>query len=181
MPNLSVSPLDGSLTLSTGVEGRAAKAGHALTIAVGDWSANASFEGGQPTSMSLRAALSSLEIVSGEGGLKPLSDKDKRTVKSTALEVLSAAKHPEVSFTSTSVTARSDGYDVAGQLELAGVTRPLTVQLTVVVAGEVATVTAVVPITQTDFGIKPYTGLMGGLKVRDRVDLALSVKTSVPG
>lgn len=179
MPEQTIGPEQGSLTLHTGVEGRAAKAGHSLTIVLTDWSATVTLQGSDPTAVTLRTALASLAVRSGEGGLKPLSDKDRRTVKASALETLSAAKHPEVAFESTAVSARAEGYDVEGALSLAGVTRALRFSLVVGRAGDVVSVEALVPIVQTEFGIVPYTGLMGGLRVRDRVDVRLAVTVTV--
>lgn len=180
MTTMQLGPADGSLTLHTGVEGRVAKAGHALTIALADWSATATFEGEHPSQVSLTTALASLEVVKGEGGLKPLSDKDKQTVKESALETLGAGRHPHVSFTSDTVTPTADGYAVTGQLSLAGTSRPVTVDILVTRAAGTATVEAVVPVVQTDFGVKPYTGLMGGLKVRDRVDVRVRATVATP-
>ena len=178
---LTLGPQDGTLTLHTGAEGRAAKMGHALTIAMTDWSAEVALEGGQPTAVSFRTRLASLDVVKGDGGLKPLSDKDKRTVKDSALETLDAAKHPEVTFTGRDVTARDGGYEIAGELVIAGVTRALSMQVVVSREAGRARVSAEVPVVQTEFGIKPYSGLMGGLKVRDRVDVRLEATAADPG
>lgn len=104
MDTMTIGPEHGDLTLHTGVEGRAAKAGHNLTIRLADWSGTATFDGDEPSSLSFRTALSSLEVVSGEGGVKALSDKDKRTIKDSALESLSAKRHPEVTFESSKVS-----------------------------------------------------------------------------
>lgn len=180
MQTLTIGPEHGSLTLHTGVEGRAAKAGHALTLRLTDWSAAATLEGPELAGLTLRTALISLEVVSGEGGVKPLSDKDKRSIKASTLETLTADRHPEVSFTSSSVTARGDGYEAQGELVLAGVAAPLVVGLSVERSGGTARVEALVPVVQTQFGVKPYTGLMGGLRVRDRVDVRLSVTVPDP-
>ena len=164
MTTVDVGPEHGTLTLSTGVEGKMAKAGHALTIAVRDWRATVELDGDVATSVTLRAVLASLEVVSGEGGLKPLSDKDKRTIRDNALETL---KTPEVVVTSRSV----DGHHVEADLTVAGATRPVSFDL--VVDGR--HVTATVPVVQSDFGVKPYSTMMGQLKVRDRVDVRLEV------
>jgi len=180
METMTIGPDDGTLTLHTGVEGRAAKMGHALTIQMHDWSATATFDGPDPTELSLRTALDSLEIVSGEGGVKALTEKDKVTIKDSALDSLSASKHPEVTFQSRSITASGDGYAVDGELSVAGKTSACMVDLTVQRTGGTATVEAVVPIVQTDYGIKPYSGLMGGLKVKDRVEVQISAKVSEP-
>ncbi len=181
MTTLTLGPAEGSLTLHTGAEGRAAKAGHALTIAMTVWSAEVTFDGARPTGVSFRTALASMDVVKGEGGLKPLSDKDKRTVRDSALETLHAAEHPEITFSSSQVTDRAGGYTVEGQLCIGGSARPLIIEVGVVREGGRATVEAVVPVVQTEFGIKPYTGLMGGLRVRDRVDVRLTATVADPG
>ena len=53
---------------------------------------------------------------------------------------------------------------------MAGVTRPLTAQLTVEDGGSIR---GTIPLRQSDWGIKPYRGLMGALKVRDEVTVAI--------
>lgn len=180
MDTMTIGPEHGDLTLHTGVEGRAAKAGHALTIRLGDWSGTATLDGADPTALSFRAALSSLEVVSGEGGVKALSDKDKRTIKDSALESLSAKSHPEITFESTKVSPRSGGFDVDGELSVAGVTQPCTVDVNVQRSGGNANVEASFPVVQTKFGVKPYSAMMGGLKVKDQVDVRLSATVPDP-
>lgn len=177
---MTIGPELGSLTLHTGVEGRAAKAGHALTISMNDWSGTVTLEGAEPTAVSFRTPLSSLTVVSGEGGVKPLTDKDRRTIESSALDTLKASRHPEVTFESRSIRSRAGGYDIEGELTIAGTTAPVTAALDVQRNGASATVETTVPVVQTAFGIKPYTGLMGGLRVRDRVDVHLSVTVPDP-
>ncbi len=180
MDTMTIGPEHGDLTLHTGVEGRAAKAGHNLTIRLADWSGTATFDGDEPSSLSFRTALSSLEVVSGEGGVKALSDKDKRTIKDSALESLSAKRHPEVTFESSKVSPRSGGYDVDGELSIAGVSQSCTLDLNVQRSGGNATVEAAVPVVQTKFGVKPYSAMMGGLKVKDQVDVRLSLSVPDP-
>jgi hypothetical protein len=51
---------------------------------------------------------------------------------------------------------------------MAGSTRPLTAQLSVEDGGRVS---GTIPLTQSAWGIKPYRGLMGALKVRDEIEL----------
>ena len=119
MDSLAIGPATGTLTLHTGVEGKAAKMGHALTIGLSDWAVEVTLEQGAPTSVTLRAGLASFEVQRGEGGVKPLSDKDKRTIRDSALNSLSADKHPDVTFASTAVQPRDGGWSIDGQLTVA--------------------------------------------------------------
>ncbi|MEX2291497.1 MAG: YceI family protein [Mycobacteriales bacterium] len=180
MPTVTIGPENGRLTLHTGVEGRAAKAGHALTIRMSDWSGTVTLEGSEPIAVSFRTSVASLEVISGEGGVKPLTDKDRQTIESSALDTLSAAKHPDVTFVSRTISGRAGGYDVQGELLIAGTTSAVTAALDVQRAAGQATVETTVPVVQTEFGLKPYTGLMGGLRVRDRVDVRLSFTVPEP-
>jgi polyisoprenoid-binding protein YceI len=178
MDTLTLGPEHGTLSLHTGVEGRAAKMGHNLTIALTEWSAEATFEGEAPTGVQLRAPLASMQVVRGEGGIKPVSDKDKQTIRENALSTLKAAQHPDVSFASTSVRVTAGGFALDGELAIAGATRPVTVEVAVADNGEKWTVTGEATVVQSEHGVKPYSGMMGGLKVRDRVDVR--VEASVP-
>ena len=178
MDTLTLGPQSGTLTLHTGVEGKAAKLGHDLTIALADWSAQATFDGDVPATVRLRAGLPSLQVVTGEGGVKPVSDKDKQSIRDNALSTLKAAQHPDVTFTSTRVRPTSTGYALDGDLSLAGSTRPATVEVTVVDAGGQWTLSGDGSVVQSEYGVKPYSAMMGALKVRDRVDVRL--EASVP-
>ncbi len=173
MDALTLGPQHGTLTLHTGVAGKAAKMGHNLTIEVTDWSAEVSFDGDVPSTARLRADLASLHVVKGEGGVKPVSEKDKQSIRDNALSTLKAAQHPDVTFSSTSIRATPAGYALDGELAIAGTSRPATVEVSVTDAGGHWTVTGGAPVVQTEYGLKPYSTMMGGLKVRDRVDVRL--------
>lgn len=50
MEKSELGPANGSLMLYTGVEGRAARMGHSLELAVDDWNAEVTFAGREPES-----------------------------------------------------------------------------------------------------------------------------------
>ncbi|MGL1687223.1 YceI family protein, partial [Vibrio parahaemolyticus] len=66
-----------------------------------------------------------------------------------------------ITFRSTVVTPQADAFTVNGELELVGRTRPAAFTLSS--AGDRITGSATV--TQSNWGIKPYTALFGTLKV----------------
>jgi polyisoprenoid-binding protein YceI len=57
-----------------------------------------------------------------------------------------------------------------------GVTKPVTIALDI---GDDGQFSGSVTITQSDWGIKPYSGLMGALKVAD--DVKIEVSGTLPG
>ncbi|MCU1673260.1 MAG: S-adenosyl-L-methionine-dependent methyltransferase [Frankiales bacterium] len=92
---MTVGREQGSLLLRTVVEGKAARTGHELTLLVTSWECRTEVDGDTPVSVELRAQLPSLEVLNGEGGVKPLSDRDKRSIKDNALRTLKADRNPQ--------------------------------------------------------------------------------------
>ncbi len=69
--------------------------------------------------------------------------------------------------------ADEDALVLDGDLELAETTRPLSARLAVAAGGRV---TGTIRIAQSDWGIKPYRGLMGALRVRDDVEITIDTR-----
>jgi polyisoprenoid-binding protein YceI len=65
---------------------------------------------------------------------------------------------------------------VEGELTIAGATRPIAAALAVDGDGDVS---GTFPIAQSDWGIKPYRGMLGALKVRDEVEIAIAARLPV--
>jgi YceI-like domain len=105
----------------------------------------------------------------GLRGVKPLTDRDRASIRGSIQEILGAQP---IAFRSAAVEPDDGGLTVRGELELAGTTRPATFALTAAADGRVR---GTLPVTQTEWGIKPYRGMMGALKVRDTVEVVLDV------
>jgi hypothetical protein len=156
-------PAKGALRVRTGRTGAVARAGHDLTIEVGDWEAELTLDG-SATTLTVRADSSSMRVLEGSGGMMELGDDDKANIVTTiGDEVLTQA---DVEFRSTAASADGERYLIEGELTLNGETRPLSFELDAPAGGRL-TATAVVK--QTDWAIKPYTTLFGALKVADDV------------
>ena len=113
--------LEGRITLRTSRDGLAAQAGHDLTIDFGRWSGGLVIgDDLAPVSLDVRAELGSLVVRAGTGGIKPLSDRDRREILATARKVLSADRYPEATFTATSFSPSGDDGVIDGTLTLAG-------------------------------------------------------------
>jgi polyisoprenoid-binding protein YceI len=167
-------PENGTLSVRTGRTGAAAKAGHNLLIDVTVWSATVEIrEDPGRTTVVLDADPTSLRVREGTGGMQALGDDDKASIEATIDdEVL---KRQPIEFRSTSVDVRGDTIGVQGELTLAGVVRPVALELVVDEAGGVSG-SAVVK--QSDWGIKPYTTLFGALKVVDEVEIVIDAAPS---
>jgi polyisoprenoid-binding protein YceI len=169
----SLGPGNGSLQVRTYREGVAAKAGHDLIIEVTRWDATvtvADDPGGW--SIELNADPRSLEIREGLRGVKPLTDKDRAEIRKNIDEKILGGS--PIQFRSSGVRADGGaGLTVDGELTMAGSTRPVTAQLSVEDGGAIS---GTIPVTQSQWGIKPYRGLMGALKVRDDVEVVIAAR-----
>jgi polyisoprenoid-binding protein YceI len=167
----SIDPAAGELRIRTGVAGRAAKMGHRLTIAMNSWEAKVHWTADKPRSAELTVDVDSLAVISGEGGIKSLAGPEKGVARSNALKSLNAKKFPQIRFVSDDIAKTADGYRLTGSIEIHGTTRAQTVDLTVEDRGDEWALSTQVRITQSDFGVQPYSLFMGSLKVADEVSV----------
>lgn len=169
----TVGPDGCTLNVHTYREGLAAKVGHDLVIEVTGWDATVEVdEHGAVTSVALNADPGSLQVREGKGGAKPLSDKDRADIRRSIGEKVLGAD--QISFRSSAASRDGAGrLRVEGDLAIAGRSRSAVFELD---AGDDGTVAGTLPVTQSEWGIKPYRGLMGALKVRDAVDIVLDAR-----
>ena len=99
-------------------------------------------------------------------GARPLTDSDRRDIESTMRKILGAGAQAAAAFRSTRVIPSSVGGAIEGTLTLNGRSQPVRLQLTSPAPGRYR---GAVTIVQSAFGIKPYTGFFGALKLRDEV------------
>ena len=162
-------PETGSLRIETKRYGAAAKAGHDLVIEVRSWRATLVIaEDPAENSLVLSADTGSMEVVEGTGGLMAMTEEDRAEVKKTLeAEVLQPG---QVEFNSTRVTPSDDGQGlrVAGELSMNGSIHPLDFELE---AGPDGAVSGRAAVKQSEWGIEPYSGLFGTLKVRDEIEV----------
>jgi polyisoprenoid-binding protein YceI len=169
-------PDSASLQVRTYREGIGAKVGHDLVLDVTRWDATVEIaEDPSQSSVELTADPQSLEVREGLRGVKPLTERDRGEIRRN---IDDKVLHGEpISFRSSTVSpVGAEHLVVKGELVMAGSTRPLTAPLDVDAKGRV---TGTVPLTQTAWGIKPYRGLMGALKVRDEEEVAIAAQ--LPG
>ena len=186
-------PDAGRVVIKTTRAGLAARVGHDLSIDVTRWSADVTVPGGTALAETGADALSaatvtaeldlgSLAVREGTGGARPLSDSDRRDIESTMRKILSGGGGggggggpAAAAFRSTRVIPSSVGGAIEGTLTLNGRSQPVRLQLTSPAPGRYR---GTVTIVQSAFGIRPYTGFFGALKLRDEVVAEFEVDLS---
>ncbi len=159
------------LSVLTERAGAAAKAGHDLVIRVTSWEAELVIaEDPAFSSMELTADATSLRVVKGTGGMQALREDDVDNIEQTINdEVL---MRQDIRFRSTGVRTDPGGgvMHAEGDLTIVGVTQPIAFELVIDDAGAL---NASAVVTQTTWGMKPYSALFGALKVKDEVEVVL--------
>ena len=167
-------PENGTLAVTTGRTGAAAKAGHDLLIHVTAWQATLELgEDPAQTTIVLAAEAASLRVREGTGGIQALGDDDRAEIERAIHDDVLHGQG--IAFHSTAVQPANDGsrLNVRGDLMLAGTARPIAFELEVGADGRVSGGTVV---KQTDWGITPYSTLFGALKVADEVEIAIDAR-----
>lgn len=102
------------------------------------------------------------------------ADKDKLTKHLKSPDFFDVGKFPTATFRSAQIVKSSDGYTVAGDLTLHGVTKRISFPATIHATGAEVSVNAEFSINRHDFGIS-YPGMRDDL-IRDLVVIKLSLK-----
>ena len=151
-----------------------AKLAHDLILSPRNWRGSLNVDADNPAASSAELTIDarSIQILESVGGMMSLSDKDKgKIAKNMQEDVLQTNKFPQLTFESTSVSGSAPNFNVAGNMTVRGTTRPVNVALSV----NGTQVNARTSISQKDFGIKPFSAMMGAIKLRDDVDFELTV------
>ena len=123
------------------------------------------------SSVELEADSRSLQVREGLHGVKPLTDKDRGEIAKNISEKI--LRGQPITFRSAAVESGARKLIARGELSLAGASRPASFELDITGDGHVS---GNLTVTQSEWGIKPYRGLMGALKVRDTVEVVIDVQ-----
>ena len=113
-------------------------------------------------------------MVRGEGGVKGLSGPEKVVIRSNALKSLQAGRFPEIRFTADVIDKTDEGYRLTGRLEVRDKAREHVIDLRTEDLGDSWRISAESEVRQSDYGIKPYSILMGSVQVADDVTVSFT-------
>jgi polyisoprenoid-binding protein YceI len=146
-------------------EGKLKSFGHDVDLRVTDLTLTI----GDDDSITGEFAVDSLRVVS-DGP----SEKDRKDIQGNAEKTLEAQKYPTIKFSSTSVERDGDRAKIDGDLKLHGVTNPISVEA----RKDGDRWTAEVTLDQRKYNIKPFSAMMGALKIKPEVTVHISVPDS---
>lgn len=168
-------PESGRIVIKTFRDGLAAQAGHDLIIDVTRWSGEIAVKDDETVAaVGARIDMTSWVVREGAGGLKPLTDADRREIAATTRRLLSVDRHRDAEFVATRChQSGGEGGLMDGTLTLRGLSRPLQVRFRQISPGRYRGTGTVV---QSAYGIKPHTAFLGALRVRDAVDFEVEAE-----
>jgi polyisoprenoid-binding protein YceI len=172
-------PTSAECTVFTFREGLLAALGHDLKIAVTRFSIEHEPGGGLVEATFDTSSLRVLCARKGDRDLPgSLSRADVDTIERQIREdVLHADRFPTATFRGRAepapLPAAPGSYDVEGTLSLHGIERPLRIVLAPGAGAGAGALEGEVSLFQPDFGITPYRGAMGALRVRPEVVVRL--------
>jgi len=145
------------------------------------WSARVTVPGTGDLATATVAAeldLGSLTVREGTGGAKPLTDRDRRDIQAQTRKIL--GDPAKATFASTMVTpatgpsaaGTATSGAVEGTLTMHGTTQPLRLQVTSPAPGRFR---GGATVRQADFGITPYSGFFGALKLKNEISVEFEV------
>jgi polyisoprenoid-binding protein YceI len=177
--NYSVDAQQSKVEIHVGKEGAFKAFGHDHLISARQVSGQAEFDPQKidRSSVTLRIPTKSITVVDpGE------SEKDRQEVQATmeGEKVLDVAKFPEITFTSSSVSAAkktSDGWELtlAGKLNLHGVEKAVSFPLHIRADASELHGQGELSVLQTDYGITPVKVGGGTVKVKDKLKITFDI------
>jgi polyisoprenoid-binding protein YceI len=143
-------------------EGLLTSFGHDVTFQV----TSLSVEVGEGDAITAEFDVGSLRVVT-----EAVSASDRKDIERNAEKTLEAKKYPKVQFRSVSVVRDGDRARIEGDLTLHGATSPISVEA----RDDGHRWNAKIILDQRKFGIKPFSAMLGALKVKPDVEVHISV------
>jgi len=160
MPTFDAAAVD--CRVSVFREGLLTSVGHDITLQV----TALSLEVGDDDAITADFDAGSLRVTT-----EAVSASDRKKIERNTEETLETRKYPKIAFRSVSVVRDGDRARIEGDLTLHGVTSPLSVE-----ARDDGTCwTAKIVLDQRKFGVKPFSAMLGALKVKPDVEVDISV------
>lgn len=173
---LALSPQNADCFVYTQKDGMLSAVAHDLKLEVRRWSLQADPVTGHSTATFYADSLTPLCAMK-DGRERPgeLSASDLEKIRQSVLhEVLDATRFPEIRFVAEQ--RRGDGAQqvLSGSLTLKGKTRPFQVTI----SEQAGLYQGEGRVNQPDFGIRPFSALLGALKVRPEVRVVIRQRSA---
>ena len=183
---LAALPADSTITVWTYKDGLLAKMAHDLSIRATRLRADLTRDG-RRFSVDVAVPVRGLRVQGQvkDGRILALGEKDHQKIEDNlaSKDVLDAGRYPDVRFTGEGALpdAGAGPLRVEGRLTIHGNARPLTLDCELREVRDRWVVVGEARLSQTAFGVTPYSALFGALKVQDEVRVSWELAYQRPG
>ena len=174
---------ESELVVKTWKEGVAAALAHNHLVQATDFAGEVSFDPAAPEAAKVSVTLKVASLSPDQTALRKkfgetaeISEGDRKKIAANMLgdDQLDAAKFPTISFVSSGASKDPKGNLVlTGKLTVHGVSREVSVPVTVAVKDHRLTGDGKLRFKTSDYGFKPYSAALGTIRNRDEVELVL--------
>jgi polyisoprenoid-binding protein YceI len=135
------------------------------------------------TRIAVEVAAETKSLTNADEGMTEFERREFHNVLNNS--VLESDKFPMIKFISVSVSdARKSGetrsFTLNGDLTMRGVTKRVSFPVTVTISKDQLRATGDAELKQTDFGIKPYSGKLGMIRIGDEVKINFAIVAKSP-
>lgn len=169
--------------------GLASAFAHDHVIHAGDVSGTVVWDSERPVDARVEIAVDARSLVVDDPAMRAryevgdaLDDDTRADIRETmeSARQLDVKRFPDMSFVSTRVReASGGGLEVTGNLTLHGHTDAVTFTTSVEVDGGLLRASAEIPFLQSDYGIRPYSGMLGTVRNQDEAVLIVELVATV--
>lgn len=182
----TIQPERSELVVRTFKDGIASVLAHDHVARATRFSGAVEYEPASPGTASVEVIVEAAAVVVDEPELrqryeldKAVSEKSRTKIQETmeGPDQLDVETFPEIAFRSKRVEAGADGtLEVTGDFTLHGVTRQVTVPVTVEIDGATLRAEGSFRFLQSDYGIEPFSGGLGTVRNQDEIELTVRLE-----
>ena len=171
-----ITQAQGDLLLYTTVEGPAASMGHDLILRPTSWRGTVVVgETASQCQVQVTVDMSTLVVCGSKGGIKRVGEGDLKIINANIRKVLAVETYPTLTFESTEITGDWEKATLSGQLNLCGRSENQSFEIT---ANPDQSISLDGTITQTRYGVKPFSTMIGAMRLGDDVTVKVSLTLS---
>lgn len=158
---------------------------HDHTVAATGWSGTVTWTDGDPSACKVEITVPVSGLVIDAPGMRARAglegeteedDKAKISENMWGSRQLEKDRFPSITFSSTSCTGSGSAITVAGTMTIHGVSKAVSVPMTITTAGDTFSAKGTFPSTASAWGFQPFTAAMGMIKNLDALQFTVDVK-----
>lgn len=182
----TVDPQGSELVVRTFKAGIASALAHDHVARASRFSGTVEYDPKAPGEAAVEITADAMSVVVDESELRrrygldePVSEKSRAKIQQTmeSPEQLDVERFSEIAFRSTGVTAAANGgLEVTGDFTLHGITRRVTLSVTVELDGATLRAEGSFRFLQSDYAIEPFSGGLGTVRNQDEIELIVRLE-----